>query len=112
MKRRITENLDMDLEREMWTCHHCDEELISARQNFKEGCLVYARDPREIYRPLVPGEYSFSPNPDWVRIVEFYCPGCGVMIENEILPLGHPLTHEIELDVDSLKKKHSTKEGA
>ena len=111
MKRRITENLDVDLEREMWTCHHCDEELISARQNFKEGCLAYARDPREIYRPLVAGEYSFSPNPDWVRIVEFYCPACGAMIENEILPLGHPLTHEIELDMDSLKKIYSTKEG-
>lgn len=112
MKRRITENLDVDLERETWTCHYCDKELISARKNFKEGCLVCARDPREIYQPLVEGEYSFAPNPDWVRIVEFYCPHCGVMIENEILPLGHPLTHEIELDVEALKEKYASKKGA
>ena len=112
MKRRITENLDVDLERELWMCRHCDKELISARENFKKGCLVYARDPREIYRPLLDGEYSFSPNPEWVRIVEFYCPQCGIMIENEILPFGHPMTHEIELDVDALKKKYMEKEGA
>jgi hypothetical protein len=34
------------------------------------------------------------------------------MIENEILPLGHPVTYEIELDVDALKEKYVGKEGA
>jgi len=105
--RQITENLDIDLEDEMWCCHHCGKKLISARENYKKGCLVYERDPREIYRPVVEGKYSFSPNPEWTRIVEFYCPGCGAMIENEMLPIGHPITYDIELDIDALKKKHS-----
>ena len=43
--------------------------------------------------------------PDFCRLLEFYCPGCGVMIENEYLPPGHPITHDIELDLDALIKR-------
>jgi acetone carboxylase gamma subunit len=107
MKVRITESLDIDIEREMWCCNRCGYELISARKNYKEGCLIKARDPREIYQPLVKGKnYSFAPDPEWCRIVEFYCPRCGIMFENELLPLGHPITHDIELDLEKLKEKH------
>ena len=105
-KRQITEYLDIDLETEMWCCHRCGKELVSARENYKRGCLVYERDPRTIYQPVIDGPYTFSPDPEWARIVEFYCPGCGVMIENEILPPGHPITHDIELDIDKLKQKY------
>lgn len=103
MKRRITEYLDVDLELEVWCCHGCGHHLIDARQNYKQGCLVYERDPRTLYQAHIEGPYSFSPDPEWVRIVEFYCPGCGVMLENEYLPPGHSITHDIELDIDALK---------
>jgi len=103
-KVRITEYLDIDLEKELWCCNRCGRELISARENYKKGCLVYERDPRTIHQPLVEdSEYNFAPDPEWCRIVEFYCPGCGVMVENEYLPPGHPITHDIELDIDALK---------
>ena len=36
---------------------------------------------------------------------EFYCPGCGVQIETEYLPPGHPVTVDIELDIDRLKRR-------
>lgn len=105
MKRQITEYLDIDLDKESWCCHVCGRELISARENYKKGCLVYARNPGEVYQPLVEEEFTFSPDPNWVRIVEFYCPGCGIMVENEVLPLGHPITHDIELSLEKLKEK-------
>ena len=106
-KVQITEYLNVDLENEMWCCHKCGTELVSAKDNYKKGCLVYERDPRTIYRPIIEeGPWSFSPPADWVALVEFYCPGCGIMIENELLPLGHPITHDIELDLDKLKQKH------
>ena len=111
MKRQITEYLNVDLETEMWCCNHCGRELISGRANYKKGCLVYERDPREIYLPLVDGPYSYAPDPEWARIVEFYCPGCGIMIENEVLPPGHPITHDIELDIDKLKLKYLGRSG-
>jgi acetophenone carboxylase len=102
---RFTEYLDLDVDREVWRCNRCDAELISARQPYKEGCLVYERDPREIHPPLIEGEFTFSPDPDWVRILEFYCPGCGAQVETEYLPPGHPVTIDIELDLDSLKAR-------
>ena len=106
-KAQITEYLDIDLENEIWCCHKCGRELNSARDSYKKGCLVYERDPRTIHNPVIEeGPWSFSPPADWVAIVEFYCPGCGIMIENELLPLGHPITYDIELDIDKLKQKH------
>jgi len=102
---RFTEYLDLDLDDERWHCNRCGRELTSAREDYKRGCLVHERDPREVHPPLIEGEYTFSPDPAWVRIVEFYCPGCGVQIETEYLPPGHPLTHDIEVDVDRLKSR-------
>ena len=102
---RITEYLDLELERERWMCNRCDRDLGSARENYKKGCLLYDRDPREIHPPLVSGPFNFSPDPQWVRIVEYYCPGCGTQVETEYLPPGHPITHDIEIDVDGLKER-------
>lgn len=106
-KVRITEYLDINLETETWSCNRCGHELRNARENYKLGCLIAERDMAEVHPPIIEGEtYSFMPDPDYCRLIEFYCPGCGVMIENEYLPPGHPLTHEIELDVDALKARH------
>ena len=102
---RFTEYLDLDIDREQWHCHDCGHALISARENYKRGCLVAERMPQEIHNPVIDGPYSFAPDKDWVRIVEFYCPGCARQIETEYLPPGHPITHDIELDVDSLKAR-------
>lgn len=105
MKLRITEYLDIELDSEMWHCNPCGGPLISARKNYKEGCLVYERDPREVHNPRVEGfAYSFAPDPEWCRIIEFYCPHCGTLVEVEYLPPGHPILHDIELDLDQLKK--------
>jgi acetone carboxylase, gamma subunit len=102
---RVTEYLDLDLDREQWMCNRCGRALGSARENYKKGCLVHDRDPHEIHPAIVPGAFSFSPDPLWVRIVEFYCPDCGTQVETEYLPPGHPITHDIEIDVEQLKER-------
>ncbi len=102
---RFTEYLDLDLERDQWMCNRCGHVIGSARENYKKGCLLYDRDPREIHQPILAGPFNFSPDPLWVRVVEFYCPGCGAQIETEYLPPGHPVTQDIELDLDSLKER-------
>lgn len=107
MKVHITEYLDIDLATEQWCCHACGKTLNSARQNYKEACLVAEVPMEEAHPGLVEaGEYSFKPDPDYCRLLEFYCPECGVTIENEFLPPGHPITHEIEPDIDALKRRH------
>ncbi|MFC1847855.1 acetone carboxylase subunit gamma [Chloroflexota bacterium] len=111
MRVRITEYLDIDLDKELWCCHSCGKELGSARENYKHFTLVYDRDPHGIHKPYIePGSSPFghtcSPDPEWCRILEFYCPGCATMFEAEYLPPGHPPTHDIELDIDALKARH------
>jgi acetophenone carboxylase len=103
---RITEYLDLDLEHERWLCNRCEHDLGAGRSNYKEGCLVKDRNPHEVHRPIIEGPYSFAPDPAWCKVVEFYCPGCGTMLEVEYLPPGHPITHDIEIDIDAIKKKH------
>lgn len=103
MRRRITEYLEIDLDTERWQCVRCSRDLGDARENYKRGCLVWERDPRAIHRPVVEGAYTFAPDAEWCRVLEFICPGCGVLVEVEYLPPGHPITHDIELDIDALK---------
>ena len=105
-KVRITEYLDIDLEKEVWCCNRCGRELVSARENYKKGCLVYDRDPATIFNPILGGE-DWSPDPEICRIIEFYCPSCAVMVENEVLPPGHPITYDIQPDIDKLKQKYA-----
>ena len=107
-----TEYLEVDLGTEMWHCRRCQRRLGPATKNYKEGCLVYARDPRTLYPSEVEGErYNFAPDPDLCLLVEFYCPGCGTLIETEALPPGHPPTHDIELDLPSLRRRAASGEG-
>jgi acetone carboxylase, gamma subunit len=106
MRIPMTEYLEIDLPAERWLCRRCGHDLGPARGNYKEGTLVYDRNPREIHRPLIDParyEFTFAPDPAWCRILEFYCPGCATQIETEYLPPGHPPTRDIEVDVDALK---------
>ena len=69
----ITEHLEVDLGTESWHCRRCARALGSARKSYKEGCLVYARDPSTLYPKHVEGErYSFAPDPALCLFVEFY----------------------------------------
>lgn len=107
MRVRITEYLDIDLGLERWHCHCCGHDLGPAAQSYKRGCLIADRDPHEIHPPIGPDKsFNFSFDPEWMRIIEFYCPNCATMIENEYLPPGHPLTWDIQLDLEALKRKH------
>lgn len=110
-RHRITEYLDLDVETERWSCNRCGRDLGSGRDPYKKGCLIADRDPREVHPPVVEGDYNFAPDPEWCRVVEFYCPGCGTLFETEYLPPGHPLTHDIEIDIDELRRRHGL-EGA
>lgn len=107
-RERITEYLDLDLEREVWVCNRCEAPLAGARQSYKTGLLVYERDPREIHRPLLDEAqypFTFAPDPAWCRILEYYCPSCGTQVEAEYLVPGHPITHDIELDLEWFKAR-------
>ena len=108
MKVVVTEYLRIDLDTEQWECRRCERVIGPARRSYKEGLLVHDRDPREIHKPLLdPARYrfTFAPHPAWCRILEYYCPGCGTMVETEYTVPGHPPVHDIELDLDALQAR-------
>jgi acetone carboxylase gamma subunit len=103
----ITEYLEIDLDTERWHCRRCGHDIASAHESYKTGLLLYERDPRDIYQAKIDAEYSHAPDPEWCRIIEFYCPNCATQLEVEYLPPGHPITHDIQLDVAALKQRHA-----
>ena len=109
MKIAMTEYLQIDLDKERWLCRVCEHDHGPARGNYKEGLLVHARDPREIHKPILDTsyEFTFAPDPNWVKIVEYYCPDCGTQVEVEYLTPGHPPLHDMEFDIDALKAQWS-----
>jgi acetophenone carboxylase len=108
MRVRITEYLDVALDARRWVCNRCSHDLGPANRPYKEGCLIRDRNPQEVHPPFgLDPEYNYSFDPEWVRLIEFYCPGCLTLLETEYLPPGHPLTWDIELDLDSLAARHA-----
>jgi acetone carboxylase, gamma subunit len=101
----IGEYLAADLDTERWRCQECGHDFGPLTENYKRGLLVAERDPREVHPPVLDGEYTFAPKSEWIRIIEFYCPGCGRQVESEYLPPGHPLTRDTHIDVEALKKR-------
>ena len=101
--RPVTEYLSVDLDKERWICRRCSQDLGDARENYKLGLVLRARDPKEIHSSGL-DEPRFYPDAQWCRVIEMFCPSCASLIEVEYLPPGHPLTHDIELDIDALKK--------
>lgn len=114
-KIAITEYMSVDLQKEMWCCNRCDAELISSEESYMKGCLVYEMPGSEIYGPpmeLAKGEVaSYAPDPRFNRIIEFYCPQCGTLVEVQYLPPGHPILTDISLDMEKMKQRY-LKEGA
>jgi len=102
---QITEALDIDLDRELWRCNKCKTELVSCKKSYKEGCLVAEREPSDVHNPVVKEGVTFSPDPRYCKIIEYYCPNCGLLIEVEYLPPGHPPLHDIEIDIESIRTR-------
>ena len=50
-------------------------------------------------------KYTFSPDPNYCRIYEYYCPGCGTQIETEYVPPGHPPSIDMLWDIDDLRRR-------
>jgi acetophenone carboxylase len=78
-------------------CAKCAADLGAVRDNYKEQCVQRESDIG-----------AANPNiGDWRRYIDdrpvfrqFFCPGCGALVENEISRADDPLLRDIELDMD------------
>jgi acetone carboxylase gamma subunit len=64
----------------------CGQEFGDYRRNWKEAAAVYERHPQD---GVIYLEHKGA-DPDWQLLREFYCPGCGVQLDVEPVPVGYP----------------------
>jgi N-methylhydantoinase B len=91
-KLRATENLSVRGGR--WSCAKCASDLGAVSENYKAGC-VRNDLPIKACNPLVGDPHRFiDPVP---QFRQFCCPGCGLLIENEIAIADDPVLVDVQL---------------
>jgi acetone carboxylase gamma subunit len=81
----------------------CGHEFGDYRVNWKLAALIYVRDSEEALREVYRGREQ--PDPAWVQIREYYCPGCGTQLEVEAVPRGCPPDFEFLPDLDTFYRQ-------
>ena len=76
----------------------CGHEFGDWRKNWKLSALIFVRDTGEKMEEVYPG--LKAPDPDLCEVREFYCPGCGVMLKVENVPVGYPIIFDALPDID------------
>jgi N-methylhydantoinase B len=87
-------NLQQDATGLFWACAHCSADLGGNDGNYKDGC-IREDNPVTDSNPLIRGPERFID--DAVTFRQFYCPGCGSLIENEVAVSSDPLLTDIAL---------------
>jgi hypothetical protein len=73
-------------------CSLCSFAYCNAEENYKLYCLIYERQPKEVYL----GEW-FTNDGDWAVYREFYCPECGTQVEVDQCPAGIPIIPDAQV---------------
>lgn len=81
----------------------CGYEFGDYRQNWKLNALIYVRDTEEKLAEIYPRK--MGPDPRWMEIREYYCPGCATQLEVESLPPGYPVVFDFRPDIDAFYEK-------
>ncbi len=77
----------------------CGQEFGDYRVNWKLHAVIFVRDSEEALREVYRGREQ--PDPSWMQIREYYCPGCSAQLEVEAMPRGCPPDFEFLPDLDT-----------
>ena len=77
----------------------CGHEYGDYRVNWKLYASVYVRETPEQLQEVYHGREQ--PDPTWVQLREYICPGCGSQLEVEAMPRGAPPDFELLPDLDT-----------
>lgn len=77
----------------------CGFDFCGADENWKLHALIHVRDTDESLHEIYPGPRA--PDPQYMELREFYCPGCGSQLEVEAVTPGYPIVFEFEPDIDA-----------
>lgn len=79
----------------------CGHEFGDYRVNWKLGCRVRVRRTAAEFEEVYSPPYVI-PEPDWMSIREYYCPGCAAQLAVEVTPPGYPPVFDMLPDLDTL----------
>lgn len=83
----------------------CGHEFGDYRVNWKLNSLIRVRNTMDEFKEVYTPEPA-CPDPDWVEIREFYCPGCQSQLAVEVVPHGYPLIFEVLPDLDRFYREY------
>ena len=81
----------------------CGQEFGDYRVNWKLSASIYVRETQEQLQEIYRG--SEQPDPAWIQVREYSCPGCGAQLEVEAVPRGTPPDFEFLPDLDTFYKE-------
>jgi acetone carboxylase, gamma subunit len=79
---------------------NCGAEFGDYRANWKLKARVRVRKTEQEFRQVYTPEFA-APEPGWVEIREYYCPGCVAQLAVEVVPPGYPPIFDMLPDIDS-----------
>lgn len=77
----------------------CGHSFGDYRVNWKLNALIYVRDDEAKMGEVYVGREM--PDPSWIQLREYICPGCGMQHEVEAVPRGCPPDFEFLPDLDT-----------
>ena len=77
----------------------CGHEFGDYRVNWKLSALINVRDDAASLSEVYKGREM--PDPAWVQVREYICPGCGSQLEVEAVPRGCPPDFDFLPDLDA-----------
>jgi N-methylhydantoinase B len=81
-------------------CSRCHAKLGSISENYKEHCLLHDA-PVTHATPLAGDPHRYIDATPVFR--QFFCPGCGRIVENEVAIAGSPIVRDIAIDGSALE---------
>ena len=81
----------------------CGHEFCDYRDNWKLHALIYVRDTEEALSEIYPK--LMAPDPRWQVLREYYCPGCGTLLEVEAPTPWYPVIHNWEPDIETFYRE-------
>lgn len=87
-------DLHLEIEDDRIVCRSCGEDICAADENYKLHSLCERKDLDEA-APLIndPSQYV----DDDLEFRQFYCPGCGTLLENEVIKTEKQPVHDKQI---------------
>jgi len=81
----------------------CGHEFGDYRINWKLSALIHVREDAASLSEIYRGREM--PDPAWIQLREYVCPGCGSQLEVEAVPRGCPPDFELLPDLDTFYRE-------